>query len=179
MGYQLALDTPGGPPHPSFAYPTLEAVLEAAESAIANGYIEIQGGITICTGPGTAYKVLSDEHIAAQMPQGDFAHYLIVQVGGGQLPAMGFESEEDARQALQKARDDGGGYSGVLRHVARDGHEYTYVCLSGGAVIMSMTQEALQERRQRALEEQARKRQEGGVAGDLVQVPKIFIPGRN
>ena len=82
MPYQLAIDIPGGPAQPSFTYQSVEEALEVTEKAIEEGYLEIAGGVTICTGPGTVYKVLSDAHIAAGMPQGKYPYVLFVQVGG-------------------------------------------------------------------------------------------------
>jgi hypothetical protein len=174
MPYQLAIDIPGGPAQPSFTYQSVEEALEATERGIEAGYLEIAGGITICTGPGTVYKVLSDEHIAAGMPQDKNPFVLFVQVGGGSLPPMGFQSDAGAMQALASALEDGGGYHGVLRHVAKVGHEYTFVVLSPGAIIMRMTHENFIERQKQAMADALRKRQE---AADAVKPSGIIIPG--
>lgn len=182
MAYNLAIDTPGGPQHPAFAYKTLEESLEAAEHAVSEGYVEMEGGIIICTGPGTALKIISDEHLKAGQPRDDKTYFLVVHICGGALPAMGFDSEKEAGDALAAALEDGAAYNGVLRHVAREGHEYNYVVLTTGAVIMRMDKAAYMEKQRRALEEQTRLREAAGPAGGLAgTMPpgKIFIPGQN
>jgi hypothetical protein len=178
MAYQLAIDTPGGLPHPSFEYQSLELALEAAEHGISEGYLEIAGGLTVCTGPGTVYKVISDDHIREGMPQEDKPYYMVVTVAGGQLPPFGFDSEAEATAALKAALEDGAGYHGVIRHVAKTGHEYNFVVLSAGAVIMRMDRARLLDNQKRLLEEKMRQRQAEGEGG-LSVPPTILIPGKN
>jgi hypothetical protein len=171
VAYQLAIDTPGGMQHPSFEYQNLEQALEAAEQGISQGYLQIEGNVTVCTGPGTIYKVLSDAHIREGIPQADKPYYMVVTSGGGQLPPFGFDSEAEAQAALIAALDDGGGYNGVLRHVAKTGHEYNFVVLTTGTVVMCMDRARLLENRKRLMEEALRQQRQ-------IENP-FFVSGKN
>jgi hypothetical protein len=139
MGYQLGIDVPNSPPHPAFPFDTMEEACTAANAAIDNGYLKIAAqGVTIQTGPGTVYKMISDEHMQKQSrgeepPLAPYNFVLLVGLVGGQIP-LGYHSEESMRLAVETVV-----LEKILRHCTKEGHEYTYIEGRVGLVWMEMT----------------------------------------
>jgi hypothetical protein len=142
MAYQLGIDTHNSFPHPSFRYDTLEEARKAATDAISVGYHKIAGSdITIQTGPGTIYKVISEEHLAAEEPPlAPYNYVLLAGNASGQIP-LGFHSAE----AMASAVLDSLGV-GWLFHCGKEGHEYTYFCGAPGCIYMELTKSKFLER---------------------------------
>lgn len=140
MGYQLGIDVPDSPPHPAFPFDTIEEACAKATSAIDTGFLKITSPrITIQTGPGTIYKMISDEHMQKQArgeepPLAPFNFVLAVEFEGvGQL-TFGFHTDEAMEVALDNIE-----HEGVLRHCSKEGHEHTFVQGRTGLVWMPMT----------------------------------------
>lgn len=138
MGYQLGIDTPNSPPHPSFRYDTLDEAKTAARKAIdleCHRFDQDGGGaITLQTGIGTIIKVVSEEHLAADDPPlAAYNWVLIIQMGGAQMP-LGFNNEGVMSAAVRNAVE-----TRELYHCGKEGHEYTYIQTAPGFVYMEMT----------------------------------------
>ena len=139
MGYQLGIDVPNSPPHPAFPFETMEEARITANSAIDNGFIKIAAqGVTIQTGPGTVYKMISDEHMQLQdrgeePPLAPYNFVLLVGLQGGQIP-LGYHTEERMRLAVESVV-----LEKILRHCTKEDHEYTYIEGCVGLVWMEMT----------------------------------------
>ncbi len=169
MAYQLGLDTPNSPPHPSFKYDTLDEARGAVSDAVTDGFYKVPGqGITIQTGAGTIYKVVSEERLQEGAPSLEpFNYVLVVGIGPAQI-SLGYNSEGDMADAVTRAVKNS-----VLRHCAKKHHEYTTIEGAPGRIYMEMTKVEFNERQHQMAAEMQRQ-QEAAAA----KVPRILRPGQ-
>ena len=166
MGFQLGIDVPDSPSHPAFPFETIEEACLAANAAIDSGFLRIAAqNVTIQTGPGTIYKMISDEHIQRQHqgqdpPLAPFNFVLVVGLPGGQLP-LGYHSEEAMRVAVENVIAEK-----VLRHCAKEGCEHTFIEGRTGLVWMEMTKSEFL-RKQHAVAVQMQKAQQAAEGQNL------------
>ena len=156
MVFKLAIDTPNSIPHPVFEFDTCEEALRIARVAIQAGFYENGGAycILIQTGPGTVYRVVSDEHLALPNPPRDETPWkLVVIIHQAELSPLGFNSEADVDSALEHMR-----IHGYFQHEVRPGHDYMFVEGAPGAIFMKMTAEAFIEKKSRMFEEMQRRK---------------------
>lgn len=173
MSFILAIDTPGGPEHPVVTYDALPEARAAVREAISTGFFRA-GNSLVQTGPGTIYKVVSDEQMeAGDPPIEETSWKLIVMISGAELPPFGFETEDALEGALKELR------KGWFLHEGRAGHEYTYIQGCTGAVYLKMTTAAYIEYSRQRLEYAQRMKNEEAARSGAVGAPKIVLPGSN
>ena len=164
MGYKVGIDT-GTSSHPGFAYETLAAAREVVETALTTAVFQ-EKGVNIITGPGTVYQIVSDEFLAKPSrpvlrPEG---FLLIVQIRGTQMPPFVFSDEKSMTTALHAAIRDR-----IVDHSNTPKHEYTFIHLDRGCVLIPMSAADFIKRQQEALAEHMRKQHEAK--------PLIVVPG--
>jgi hypothetical protein len=164
MGFKLGIDTPNSAPHPAFEIVALGDALAMVEKAIRTSCIHVQG-VTIQTGPGTIYKVISDDHLESlgkgeaeaamgvreRLKAPRHPHTLVIQTGGAQLEPLSYATAEEMSEAVKTCVEEG-----VLRHTGLEGHEYTFIQGNVGNVYMEQTTEKFEEHQQMRMAEEMR-----------------------
>lgn len=165
MGYKVGIDT-GTSAHPGFAYETLVEAREAVALALTTGLFH-SAGVTIFTGPGTIYQVVSDEFLKSPtrpaLPASAFL--LIAQVRGVQMPPCIFPDEDSMQRSLASAL-----HRRILEHSNNPLHEHTSIHLDRGCVLIPMSATDFIKRQQEALTEHMRQQQQSTK-------PLIVVPG--
>lgn len=166
MKYHLGIDTMDGGEHPSLQYDSLGEAQEAVKKALNNGYIRMDGDITVMTGPGTVYKVVSDAHLHADEgfnPFKDNPYVVVVQMGPVQLTPFGYRLKSEAADAVSEVIA-----TGIFTHCGRPDHEYTFIhARHRGTTFIEMETGAFLAMQRQRLAQQMQDQQQG---------PKIHIP---
>jgi hypothetical protein len=177
--FHLGIDTPESLEHPVHDFETLEDVEAAVRHALSKNHIWFeQECILLQTGPGSVFRIVSDEALADDQREARLEGYVVVaQVRKAQLLPFIFPDEKTARNAIARARVEGD-----FMYCALEGHDYTYVHMGPGVVLLGMTAESYIERQRLVLEERLRRQRaaegEGTVARN--QPPKkIILTGGN
>lgn len=168
MGYQLGIDTLNNIPHPSFRYESMDEAIAAAADAIDSRHYEVKDqGIVITTGPGTIYKMVSEEHLQLQDSSvASFSWVLMVQIAPDAALSFGFNNEADMAAGVIDAHE-----KDVFHHCAKIGHEYTFIHNVRGFVYMKMTKSQFLDRQHA----QAVAMQQQKAAQDA-KTPRILHP---
>lgn len=163
----------GSMQHPPFTYPTFEEAHEAAAAAVVYGFYErsepdlLREGesnkLFFQLGPGSVIWVMSEEAFtkqtrqaeaqqrarqglisAAEDPQGAFK--VVIQIPGQVEPPFGFETREQAEQAVRDALE-----RGHITYLVEPGLLMT-VMTGPGAILMVMSDEHYKMQRRKAIE---------------------------
>jgi hypothetical protein len=170
-----------------FKFDALSQALGAADAALKVGYHRTPR-VTINTGPGTVMTVLSEDEAKfvaedqaevvksgglltpqrSQVAETDFI--LHVQFGLATLPPLSFPTEDEREEAITLALE-----RGHLQYVIKEEHDYMFVKLASGVMLLSFTgKEYLDQLRQAQL---MRQKQLQAQAAQQQGGPRIFIPG--
>jgi len=188
MIYLFMIKPHGSDSLSQFKYDALSDALSAANSALETG-VHRTPRLTLMAGPGTIMTVLSeDEAKAVAEDQAEVAKsgglltpqrsqvaetdsVLHVQIGLATLPPLAFQSEIDREEAIALGLE-----RGYLQYVVKEGHDYMFVKLASGMMLINLTgKEYLDQLRQAQF-----MRQKQLQAAQAAQAPsgRIIMPGR-
>ena len=168
-----------------FKFEELSEALKAADEALNYGYHRTPR-LTLMTGPGTVMTVLSEQAAKAVAedqaevaksgglltPQraqvGEDQFVLHVQLGLATLPPLAYGTADERDEAVNLALS-----RGHLQYVVEEGHDYMFVKLASGVLMINLTgKEYLDQLRQAQVMRQKQ------LAAQQPQGSRIVLPGR-
>lgn len=144
MGYQIGFQTPDGMSHPGFACETFVEAEDSVNEAMSKGYLAFDTGIPmrVSVGPGTIYKIVSDERLKTQdeplMAKCNFM--VLAETRLGNMP-FGFYTQKAMNDAVDSIWE-----KDFFWHCAKPGAEYTCIQDAVGHRYLQMTMEQYRER---------------------------------